>query len=431
MSNESLSKKSFFGAAIGTLVEYYDYALFNTFLAIIAPLFFPAQSIYQSLEKGYFIIFITAIARPFGGLIFGYLGDVVGRRNALLTSMYGIAFATFVIGLTPSYFTLGIFATIILFTGKALQLFCFGGEFNGAAIYVIEHARNKHEGLMSGLIAATTLAGSLLASFIGWILTLKDMPIWSWRIAFIIGGTIGILGIIYRKNMLDPPQFVQANLQQYRFLTLLKNYPQELIAGIFIGAYATIPFTTVMLFINPVLVSTGYFTNHDLMLFQILLSFFAIFSLIAFGALSDKISPIKVIRLSCWMLILFSYLFLYLVDQGNRFGIFIAEICLIVINEILLGPANAYLKNLFPMQYRYRAISLSFCLGMSVLGGLTPLIESRLYKLGGQFSAISLWLGLIAMGTLFSLHCVKKKHSRIPISGCGVHESWPQAQQIS
>jgi len=411
MSNTSLSKKSFFGAAIGTLVEYYDYALFNTFIALIAPLFLPAETIYQSLIKGYFLILITAIARPFGGLVFGYLGDAVGRRNALLTSMYGIAFATFMIGFTPSYFTIGIFATIILFTAKTIQLFCFGGEFNGAAIYVIEHAQNKHEGLMGGLIAAITLVGSLLASLIGWILTLKGMPVWSWRIAFIIGGTIGIFGIFYRKNMLDPPKFIQANLQNHRFLILLKHYPKELIVGFFIGAYATIPFTTVIVFINPVLMSKGYFTNHTLMFFQVLLSFFGIFSLIAIGALSDKISPVKIIRISCLLLILFSYPLLYLVDHGNIFGIFIAEISFIFINEILLGAANTYLKNLFPMQYRYRAISFSFCLGMSVLGGLTPLVESSLYKLSGHFSIIYLWLSLISIGTLCSLHFIKKKNS--------------------
>ena len=137
MLNKSILKKSFIGAAIGTLIEYYDYILFITFIPILSPVFFTADSAYQSLVKGYVVLLIATIARPLGGLFFGYFGDTLGRRKALLGSMYGIAIATFVMGIVPGYATLGIWACVIIIIAKSVQLFCFGGEYNGAGIYVV------------------------------------------------------------------------------------------------------------------------------------------------------------------------------------------------------------------------------------------------------------------------------------------------------
>src|SRR5579862_5369977 len=196
-NTKRISKKAFIGAAVGTLVEYYDYALFSIFLPIVSPLFFPADSAYQSLVKGYFVFLVAMIDRPFGAAILGHLGDVYGRPKALLISMYGIALSTFVIGITPSSATIGIWALIIVMVAKAVQVACFGGEYNGAGIYVVEHAHNKNEAFVGSLLTAVMLSGALLASLLGILLTYPFMPSWSWRIAFLLGGLIGVFGILY------------------------------------------------------------------------------------------------------------------------------------------------------------------------------------------------------------------------------------------
>lgn len=413
-----ISNKSFFGAAIGTMIEYYDYVLFSIFLPIFSPLFFPAASTYESLVKGYFILLITLFARPLGGIFFGYLGDFLGRRKALLTSMYGIALGTFLIGIIPSYATIGIWATSLIIFGKAIQIFCFGGEYNGAGIYVVEHAQNKREALYGSLLTAMTSVGSLIASLTGVILTLPFMPEWSWRIAFMLGGLIGVFGIIYRKNLLESPHFVKADVQAHSINNMVKRFPRELLAGVFIGGFATVPFVTVLTFINPVLMTKGYFTSHQLMLMQTLFSFVALLSLIFVGAIADKKTPKKVMLLSCVCLAIFSYPLLLLVDSGKLFLLIPSLAMIIVINEFLLGPSNAFLKNLFPMQYRYRGASLSFCLGMSLFGGITPIIENCLYKMTGQFSVCSLWLIFIGVGTYLSIQWATTWQSKTKIEDC-------------
>ena len=408
-----IPRKSFFGAAIGTMIEYYDYALFSIFLPIMAPLFFPADTVYQSLVKGYFVMLITMAARPLGALWFGYLGDVYGRRKALLTSMYGIAIATVAIGLIPTYAVAGSLATVIIILGKSVQIFCFGGEYNGAGIYVVEHAESNRQGIVGSLLTATTLFGSLIAAVIGIIVTAKFMPDWSWRIAFILGGLIGVFGIFYRRNLLESPGFTEANPEREGILPLIKKFPTELFSGFFIGGFATAPFTTVLVFVNPVLMSKGLLTNHELMWLQTLYTLVAIITLIPAGFLADKLVPRKVMMASSLCLVVLAYPLLRIVDSGHVVYQILALCGLIILNEMLLGPSNAYLKNIFPAHFRYRGSSLGFTVGMSLLGGLTPVIESYLYKYSGHFSTISIWLMFIGTGTFLGLHLVKRKHCRL------------------
>ncbi len=410
--HKTLSKKSFLGAAVGTFVEYYDYALFTIFMPIFSPLFFPAHTRYESLVRGYFVLLIAVLARPLGGLVFGYLGDVFGRRQALLTSMYGIAFATTLIGLVPSCATIGLWATGLIIFAKALQTFCFGGEFSGAGIYVVEHAQNHRETLIGSLLSATTLLGSLLSSLFGVLATYDFMPDWSWRVAFVLGGLIGVFGILYRKNMMESPNFERANPQKQGLKKLLKEQPQELLAGVFIGGFATVPATTVLLFINPVLMTQGYFTHHQLMLVQTFLIFIAIVTLLGVGFIADRAVPSRIMTWSAWAFFLLTYPLLRAVDSGHFYPLFISLALMLMLSECFLSPMHTYYKRCFQMQYRYRASALSFCVGLSFFGGLTPIIESYLYQRNHQFSSLALWPMLVSFGTAWSLAQVQKKQKR-------------------
>jgi MHS family proline/betaine transporter-like MFS transporter len=400
----SKTLQAFFSAAMGTVVEYYDYALISLFMPIMAPLFFPADTIYQSLVKGYYIILLAMIARPLGGLFFGYIGDVAGRRTALLSSMYGIALATFAVGVIPTYASIGVWAIITIGVTKAIQVFCFGGEFNGAGIYVVEHVPPKHENLAGSLLTATTLSGSLVASLIGILLTTDFMPDWSWRIAFIFGGVIGFFGIVYRKRLIESPRFKPAAENTLPLLVMIKKFPRELLAAMFMGGFAVISFTTTITFITPVFMAEGSITTHELMFLESGLTLLGMLALIPIGFIADKFSAQKMLVFGCWALTIFAYPLLYLIDSHKVFNLVFASSCLIIINEMVVGPTHAFLKNLFPMGYRYRGSSFGFCLGMSLFGGLTPVVESYLYSYTNHFTALSLWLAFIGLGTLFSIN---------------------------
>jgi MHS family proline/betaine transporter-like MFS transporter len=396
--------KAFFSASIGTVIEYYDYALISFFLPILAPLFFPAETAYQSLVKGYYIILVAMIARPLGGLFFGYIGDTAGRRTALLSSMYGIALATFAIGIIPTYASIGVWAIIAIAIAKAIQAFCFGGEFNGAGIYVVEHVQNKQEGLAGSLLTSITLSGSLVASLLGILLTSDFMPDWSWRLAFIFGGFISLLGILYRKSLIESPQFKPATEHSLPIMVMIKRFPRELLAAMFMGGFAVISFATTITFITPVFMAEGLINAHELMFLESGLTLLGMLALVPIGLIADKFSPQKVLIYGSWALTIFGYPLLYLIDSHKVVNLVFASSCLIIINEMVVGPTHAFLKNLFPMGYRYRGSAFGYCIGMSLFGGVTPLVESYLYSYTNHFTAISLWLAFIGLGTLFSIH---------------------------
>lgn len=413
---DKFSKRSFLAVAFGTMVEYYDFTIFGIFLPIIAPIFFPAATAYDSLIKGFYAMLIASIARPLGGIFFGHLGDRFGRRKALLASMYGIALATILMGLTPSYSMIGAWAILILIITKAIQGLCFGGEFNGAGIYVTEHAKPRNEALMSSMLVATTLAGSLLSTFVGFLTTLEGMPIWSWRVAFVVGGIIGIAGILFRKNLQESPNFAPAHPKSHNFAFMIKKFPFQLLAGVFIGGFATVPFTTVFAFINPVLMTNNVISSQVMMLLNCGLIIIAIISLMIAGTVADKKTPHQVMLFGAIALALSAFPLLWLVDQGNFKWILLAQGMLVIVNEIFLGPAHACLKNLFPMQFRYRGASLSFTLGMSVFGSFTPLMANYLYRATGAFSSISIWLVFIGLGSFFTLRlAIRKQHTQMAL----------------
>ncbi|MCH9644607.1 MAG: MFS transporter [Gammaproteobacteria bacterium] len=404
------AKKSFVIVSLGTLIEYYDYALLAIFLPIMAPVFFATDSHYAALVKGYWVLLIAMLARPIGGLAFGYIGDRLGRRVALMISIIGIACTTLAIGLLPGYATLGIWAVILLTLCKAIQLFCFGGEYNGAGIYVIEKTReNKGKALQGSLLTAMTLGGGLLATLIGVILTHPGMPKNAWRMAYVIGAAIGFAAIFYRRSLTESPEFQSANLKIHTLSFLIKQYPRELLACFFVGGFSTLSFTTILTFINPVLMTTGYFTSHQMMWLQTLLVIVAIIALIISGHFADRYSPSLIMQYGAFLLVVLACPLLWLISTKIITLLIASQILLILCNEMLLGPSNAYLTSCFPAEYRYRAVSLSFCTGMCFVGGLSPIIENKLFHDFGSFTAAGMWVSLISLLTALSLKNLQRK----------------------
>ncbi len=199
-------KKSMLAALIGHAIERYDVVLYGFFAASIAPSFFPGEGGY-SIIASYGSFAAGYLMRPIGGIFFGYLGDILGRKKSFLYSVLLVSIPTFGISILPTYDYIGIYAPIILILCRLMHGFCSGGEFSGAALYIGEHSELKSEGFNGSLVCAVGFLGVAVGTMIGSITTLPFMPDWGWRIPFFIGGVVTLASYVIRKKMDETPEF--------------------------------------------------------------------------------------------------------------------------------------------------------------------------------------------------------------------------------
>ena len=192
-------KKKIIGAFLGTVVEYYDYSLYGFSASIIALKFFPELEKIQSLMYVFGIYAISYISKPLGSLIFSFIGDFYGRLISLRITIIGIAIPTFTIGILPDFNSIGVTAAYILIICRFMQGFFLGGEYDGAAIYVIEHLGKKYHYTASAITRASGVIGLLLGIAVTNLFNSSLFPNWAWRIPFILSLPLAVLTIYCRK----------------------------------------------------------------------------------------------------------------------------------------------------------------------------------------------------------------------------------------
>ena len=202
-------RRSIFLSAIsGNVLEYYDFTVYAVFSLAIGQAFFPSGSQVIQTLSSLSVFAVGFIMRPIGGIIFGYIADKYGRRVSLIISMLGMTMTTFTIGLIPGYSDIGYGAPVLLVIMRLIQGLCISGEGAGAAIFILEHYQNLRPGFTAGIVHASNIAGTLLASFVGIILEqLLPGLEFAWRFAFILGGIMGIIGFYFRLRVAETPIF--------------------------------------------------------------------------------------------------------------------------------------------------------------------------------------------------------------------------------
>ena len=201
-------------ASAGTLIEWYDFYLFGSLATVISTHFFPPGHPTAAFLSTLAVFATGFIVRPFGALVFGRLGDVVGRKHTFLLTLLLMGGSTFAIGLLPGYETIGLMAPVLLVLLRLLQGLSVGGEYGGAATYVAEHSPDAHRGFYTGWIQTTATLGLLMS--LGLILATQrqlgatEFAAWGWRVPFLLSILLVLLSYYFRVRMAESPLFAQA-----------------------------------------------------------------------------------------------------------------------------------------------------------------------------------------------------------------------------
>jgi MFS transporter, MHS family, proline/betaine transporter len=198
--------KALLASTIGTTLEFYDFTLFGFLAPIFSASFFPNEDPFLSTLYGYTAFMVGYLFKPLGAILWGHIGDRHGRRIALCTSLYLMGFSTLLMGILPTYGQIGIMAPLLLVLARIVQGLSEGGELAGGLLFTLEHTHTQYKGFAGGLFNGICTSGILLGSLAGYICSLDCMPTWTWRIPFLLGFLIVLVGIYIRKKITETPQ---------------------------------------------------------------------------------------------------------------------------------------------------------------------------------------------------------------------------------
>lgn len=396
------------GGAIGTLMEYYDYYLYGLASATVFPtVFFPnANSTVGTLES--FATFAFGfLLRPVGGLVFGHVGDRMGRKAALMMTVVGMGLATTAIGLIPSADSIGIAAPILLLVFRMLQGLFVGGEMGGAASLVIEHAPVGRRGLFGALlisgagIANVASAGFMAALGIG---SRSFFLTWGWRIPFLFAIVLAIIAVLLRTKLEESEEFKEhaatvQRKQAKRELPLKEvfRHPKNAILGILIGLPQSIAGYIVLTFGLAYMVSKGTQAQVGF-IGTMIVGALQIFVAPLWGSLSDRIGRRRTYIGACIGFALLIYPAFALYRTETAVLIWLGMVIGFVIPGVAMqGTLQTMLAEMFDVEARTTGINIGYQISNTIGGGFAPLIAAALTAAFGSVWPVIIYAAVIAV----------------------------------
>lgn len=414
-------RKVVIASMIGNGLEWYDYALYAYSTLIISKLFFPAGNETAHLIATLGIFAVGFVARPFGAVFFGVLGDKFGRRKALVLSILMMAIPTGCIGLLPTYEQIGILAPVLLTVIRLLQGLSLGGEFSGSMTFLVEHSPQSRRGLIGSTVVVSLIIGFLMGSVISMLVKLPlseaQYESWGWRIPFLLGIAIGFIGLYIRRQCEESPSYEAARHQGVLSKTpirdVLTHEMKHMAQAIGIYITVTMPFYLVsayfMTFTERYL---GRTNSEALVLNFINMSIMLVMSV--WGAwLSDRVGRRKVLNVSAWASLLCVYPVFMLLQQPEFSSILLAQAWFAVIVGVYIGPVPALLVELFPTRVRYTGMALSYNICAALFGGTAPVVCQWLVTATGSNYSIAFYVMICAVISLVTLHFYRDRHEDV------------------
>jgi MFS family permease len=412
-------------AFVGTTIEWYDFYIYATAAALVfGKVFFPTADPFISTMASFGTFAAGFLARPLGGVIFGHLGDRVGRKNALMATLVIMGVATVGIGLLPSYATAGLWAPALLLLLRLAQGLAVGGEWGGAVLMAGEHASQARRTFAASFAQLGSPAGLILSLLAFRLLTTldeADFVSWGWRVPFLISAVLLVVGYFIRVGVNESPDFAQVLERQERAEIPAKEVLRT-------------AWRTVLLCMGVCTVAIGgiYFTNTFMLSYTtqtmglprtLILDCLFVVAIIQFlvqplaAWLADVIGPSRVLITAAACSVLAPYPMFMLVSQGTAFSIIAGISIVLVFMAAIYSAMAGYISSAFATHVRYSGISLSYQLCGAVAGGMTPLVGTWLtYHYPGQWLPLAVFYSTLSAITLFSLWALAGHKRRLALN---------------
>ena len=406
-----LSLTQFFTVIIGNIFEWYEFSLFAYFASQISAQFFPNENKLVSLLQVFGVFAVGYLMRPIGALYFGYQGDKLGRKKMLSLSMMIMASATTVIGLIPSYQSIGILAPVLLIACRMVQGFVLGGEYSGAVVYLIEQSAKPFRNLWGSMPLFGCYAGMLLGSFVSAVvshfLSGTEYYAYAWRCCFIIASGFGLLGVYIRNFLPESLEFKESFqkkiLVSNPLKVLFKNHFVKVLLGTGVTLLPAVTSYILLTYLPTHLTQFGNLSLPQALYLNtgVILVMLFIIPLVGIG--SERLgksfflysSALGIGCVSLWAFHIFNLSSLKLV--------FLAQIMIALLSCFSEAIIPIFLAQLFPVSVRYSGIALCLNLANGIFGGTAPLVATWLIIKTHNTAAPAYYLMAVAVVAFCSL----------------------------
>lgn len=403
---------------IGNGLEWYDYALYAQMSFIISDLFFPGTDEKMKLIATFGIFAVGFIFRPLGAVLFGYIGDRYGRRLSLVIAILMMAIPTGCIGLLPTYEKIGILAPILLTIIRIFQGMSLGGEFSGSITYIVEHASPKHRALAGSASIVSLIIGFLLGSFVALLfvnsLSPEDFRSWGWRVPFLLGIVIGLVGLYIRAQCDESPAYEEARKEGHISdtpvrTTLLKYHNKMLLSfGLYISV--TMPFYLVSVYLLSFTEKKLGFSVDDALGINTATMVTMLLAVLLGAVVSDRIGR-KPVLLGSVILMMAAVLPLFMwMGTAVYSSVLAAQLIMGLLVGIYISCIPAVLVEIFPTTIRYTGMAIAYNLAAAVFGGTAPMVCEWLIGVTGSYYSVAYYVMVCNALSLIALFFYKDRY---------------------
>ena len=427
--------KVVFASLVGTAVEWYDFFLYGSAAALVfGTLFFPDADPVNATLLAFGTYAVGFVARPLGGVVFGHFGDRVGRKKMLVLALMLMGFATFAIGLLPTYASIGVAAPILLLVCRLLQGFAVGGEWGGAVLMAAEHGDDSRRGFWSSWPQAGVPLGNLLATGVLFVLAAfqsdADFEAWGWRIPFLLSAVLVLIGLYVRLQLEESPVYQEAKAEiaekktgasHMPFFEVIKTYPKEVLIAMGMRMAENISYY-IFTIVSITYVTTYLGQGKDLILKMLLIAAALQFFLVpAIGALSDKVGRRPLYFIGAVGVGVWAFFFFGLLDTNEPGPILMAVVVGLFFHTLMYAPQSAFFSELFGTSVRYTGASVGYQLASIFAGALAPIIAVELLGSADErnTTAVAIYVALASVITVIAVYFAKEtsgsslRHDRV------------------
>ena len=414
-------KKVVAASMVGTVVEWYEFFLYATAASLVfGKVFFPnAGSELDGIIAAFVTYAVGFIARPLGGIVFGQIGDKLGRKHTLQVTIVMVGVATFLMGCLPGFDTIGYWAPALLVALRFIQGFAVGGEWGGAVLLVAEHSPNASRGFWSSWPQAAVPVGNLLATFVlltmTWLLPPDQFLSWGWRVAFWLSAVIVVIGYYIRTHVSEAPIFLEARAQveqekaiSYGVREVVRRYPKGILGAMGLRFAENILYYIIVSFSIVYLVTVHQYDTGSLLLALLLAHVVHFLVIPQVGRLSDRVGRKPVYLAGAVLGATWAFFAFPMFDTLNPVLIVLAITVGLCFHALMYAGQPAIMAEMFPTRMRYSGVSLGYQVTSILAGSLAPIIAAALLQRFESWVPVAIYIVIACSITIVAVLTLKE-----------------------